>query len=188
MLWTPTTILLHALWCWQFALSCAAEVLLLMAIATSYQNLWGAGREVPPTWAWVLFAVNGLLAVLVVAEICLYANSNLSPNLYLGLQTGKLAYATLIFVLFLAFSNMPKTDGLRDLFQEIIGILVFYTPWILNFVLAVLIKLTEKNSVKEEVTGSENAENSPERAPLLPAQIPGPKLPSQRMAVQRYPS
>lgn len=62
------------------------------------------------------------------------------------------------------------------------------TPWILTFVLAVLIKLTEKNSVKEEVTGSENAENSPERAPLLPAQIPGPKLPSQRMAVQRYPS
>jgi hypothetical protein len=50
MRWTPTTILLHALWSWQFALSCAAEVLLLMAIATSYQDLWGARREVPPKY------------------------------------------------------------------------------------------------------------------------------------------
>lgn len=50
MLWTPTTILLHALWSWQFALSCAAEVLLLMAIATSYQDLWGAKHEVPPAY------------------------------------------------------------------------------------------------------------------------------------------
>jgi hypothetical protein len=61
-------------------------------------------------------------------------------------------------------------------------------PWILTFVLAVLIKLTEKKPAKEELTGGENAENSPERAPLLPAHIPSPKLPSQRLAVQRYPS
>jgi hypothetical protein len=73
----------------------------------------------------VLFVVTGLLAVLVIVEICLYANSNLSPNLYLGLQTGKLAYATLIFVLFLAFSNMPSTESLWDLFLRITEILVF---------------------------------------------------------------
>jgi hypothetical protein len=73
----------------------------------------------------VLFIVTGLLAVLVIAEICLYANSTLSPNLYLGLQTGKLAYATLIFVLLLAFSNMHSTEGIFDLFLKIIEILVF---------------------------------------------------------------
>jgi hypothetical protein len=72
----------------------------------------------------VLFIVTGLLAVLVIAEICLYANSTLSPNLYLGLQTGKLAYATLIFVL-LPFSNMHSTEGIFDLFLKIIEILVF---------------------------------------------------------------
>jgi hypothetical protein len=51
-----------------------------------------------------------------------------------------------------------------------------------------MIKLTEKKLVKEEANGNENAETSPERAPLLPAQIPSPRLPSQRIAVQRYPS
>jgi hypothetical protein len=50
-----------------------------------------------------------MLAVLVVAEICLYANAQLPPNLYLGLQIGKLAYATLMFILFLVYSNMPDS-------------------------------------------------------------------------------
>jgi hypothetical protein len=45
MLWTPTTILLHALWFWQFLLSCAGEVILLFAIAMSSQDLWGAPRH-----------------------------------------------------------------------------------------------------------------------------------------------
>jgi hypothetical protein len=61
-------------------------------------------------------------------------------------------------------------------------------PWILTFFLAVLIKLTENKSAKEEIIGNGNPETSPERARLLPAQIPSPRLPSQRLAVQRYPS
>jgi hypothetical protein len=67
-----------------------------------------------------LFAVTGLLAVLVIAEICLYANAQLSPNLYLGLQTGKLAYATLIFILFLIFSNMPDSKYVGHFLVEIV--------------------------------------------------------------------
>jgi hypothetical protein len=42
MRWTPTTILLHALWSWQFLLSCAV---LLFVISMSPQDLWGAPRH-----------------------------------------------------------------------------------------------------------------------------------------------
>jgi hypothetical protein len=59
-------------------------------------------------------------------------------------------------------------------------------PWILSFCIAIIIKIREHKPVKQKAV--ENVEAAPERAPLLPAQIPSPLSPHQRVAVQRYPS
>ena len=55
MVWTPTTLLLHLLWAWQFALYCAGEVFLLFAIAMASDLGWSEDRGVPlsvlpPSW------------------------------------------------------------------------------------------------------------------------------------------
>ncbi|KAH8786438.1 hypothetical protein F5882DRAFT_403765 [Hyaloscypha sp. PMI_1271] len=185
MQWTPTTLLLHLLWGWQFALCCAGEVVLLLAIGGATTAIGGAKRPVAPARAWLLFIATGFSAVLVLGEVCLFANDQLTPILFLAFQTGKLAYAVLVFILFLVFSTMPEMEYLRHFVLEIV---VFCPPWILTFFLAVLIQVAAQAPVKQEAIGNGDAETAPERAPLLPAQIPSPRLPSQRIAVQRYPS
>ena len=52
--------------------------------------------------------MNAVLAILIIGEICLYANAQLSPNLYLGLQIGCLLYATVFLGLYCAFWGLPK--------------------------------------------------------------------------------
>jgi len=47
MVWTPSTLLLHLLWSWQFALFCAGEVLLFFAIATASGLGWAEDHAVP---------------------------------------------------------------------------------------------------------------------------------------------
>lgn len=183
MKWTPTTLLLHLLWGWQFALCCAGEVVLLLAIGGATTAIGGATR--PVAWAWLLFIATAFSAVLVLGEVCLFANDQLTPIIFLGFQTGKLAYAVLVFILFLVFSTMHETEYL---WHFVLGVAVFCPPWILTFFLAVLIQVAAQTPVKQEAIGNGDAEIAPERAPLLPAQIPSPRLPSQRIAVQRYPS
>jgi hypothetical protein len=143
MLWTPTTLLLHLLWSWQFVLACAGEVALLYGISYIVSNVLGSEPKSPgyipspsPTinllnsllipinrWLWVFFALTLLLAIVIIAEICLYANAGLSPNLYLGLQTAKLLYAAVTFGLFLAFSSIPTNEYL---WRFILGIFVYW--------------------------------------------------------------
>jgi len=50
MQWTPTTLLLHLLWGWQFALCCAGEVVLLLAIGGATTAIGGAKRPVAPAY------------------------------------------------------------------------------------------------------------------------------------------
>ncbi|PMD57551.1 uncharacterized protein K444DRAFT_631742 [Hyaloscypha bicolor E] len=201
MKWTPTTLLLHLLWGWQFALCCAGEVVLLLAIGGATTAIGGATRpvayfscvlflyepnsDIKHSWAWLLFIATAFSAVLVLGEVCLFANDQLTPIIFLGFQTGKLAYAVLVFILFLVFSTMHETEYL---WHFVLGVAVFCPPWILTFFLAVLIQVAAQTPVKQEAIGNGDAEIAPERAPLLPAQIPSPRLPSQRIAVQRYPS
>jgi len=124
------------------------------------------------------------LVIIIIAEICLYANAQLSPNLYLCLQTGKLLYSILVFGLFLAFSSIP---GKEYFWQFVVGIALYWPPWLLSFSTAVLIKLARRPDLKQK-SAENNAEAPSERALLLPHQIPSPRLPSQRVAVQRYPN
>ena len=58
-------------------------------------------------WLWILFALTGFFAILVVVEICLYANAQLSSTLYLSFQSLKLADAIVLFLLFLAYADTP---------------------------------------------------------------------------------
>ncbi|PMD39241.1 hypothetical protein L207DRAFT_584621 [Hyaloscypha variabilis F] len=209
MVWTPSTLLLHLLWSWQFALFCAGEVLLFFAIATASGLGWAEDHAVP-AWAWIIFFVTLLLIITVIAEICAFANDILSPLLYLGLQTLKLVYATVIFVLFVVFFS--HSAYFLDLKRFVFGIVVFWyafsyylsfmnigagilkiysPPWFITFFLAIFIYLTTPSSVNQKSAESienGNVEAATERAPLLPTQIPSPRLPSQRIAVQRYPS
>jgi hypothetical protein len=109
--------------------------------------------------------------------------------LYLGLQTLKLVYATVIFVLFVVFFS--HSAYFLDLKRFVFGIVVFCPPWFITFFLAIFIYLTTPSSVNQKSAESienGNVEAATERAPLLPTQIPSPRLPSQRIAVQRYPS
>jgi hypothetical protein len=64
-----------------------------------------------------------LLVITIIAEICLYANAQLSPNLYLALQTVKLFYAVLVFGLFLAFSSIT---GKEYFWQFVVGMVVYW--------------------------------------------------------------
>jgi hypothetical protein len=66
--------------------------------------------------------VTLVLAILIIAEICLYANEQLSPNFYLALQTGKLVYAALVFGLFVAFWHIPK----EYFWRFILGAVVYW--------------------------------------------------------------
>ena len=138
MQWTPTTLLLHLLWGWQFALCCAGEVVLLLAIGGATTAIGGAKRPVAPayfsyvlflyepnsdikhSWAWLLFIATAFSAVLVLGEVCLFANDQLTPIIFLGFQTGKLAYAVLVFILFLVFSTMREMEYLWHFVLEIV--------------------------------------------------------------------
>ncbi|KAE9372432.1 hypothetical protein N431DRAFT_558270 [Stipitochalara longipes BDJ] len=189
LIWTPTTLLLHLLWAWQFALFCAGEVLLFFAIATATGLGWAKDERVP-AWAWIIFVITLILVITVMVEICLYANDDLSPVLYLGFQSLKLVYATVIFILFLVFfSHSPDTLDLKRL---AFGIVVFCPPWFMTFFLAIFICLTTPSPTVAQKAAESiengNIERAAERTPLLPSQIPSPTLPSQRLAVQRYPS
>jgi len=183
IIWKPSTLILHLLWAWQFMLACAGEVFLLFGIKSIEQDIAGSSHHPSPIWLWVFFILTLLLVITVIAEICLYANAQLSSNLYFALQTVKLLYAVLVFGLFLAFSSIPGKAYFR---QFVVGILIYWPPWLLSFTIATLIQLTPPPDTKQKA--AQNVEAPSERAPLLPSQIPSPRHPSQRVAVQRYPS
>jgi hypothetical protein len=63
-----------------------------------------------------------LLVITIIAEICLFANAELSPNLFLALQTTKLFYAALVFALFLAFSSIV---GKEYFWQFVVGLALY---------------------------------------------------------------
>lgn len=94
LVWTPTTLLLHLLWGWQFALSCALQAYLFFTLALS-----GLLTDTPTflTYIYIFFFLNILLILAIIAEICLYANALLTPNIYLSTQIGKLVYVGVFF-------------------------------------------------------------------------------------------
>lgn len=88
--------------------------------------------------AWLLFIATGFSAVLVLGEVCLFANDQLTPILFLAFQTGKLAYAVLVFILFLVFSTMSEMEYLRHFVLDIV--VFWYVFHCLQFDMSALVR------------------------------------------------
>jgi hypothetical protein len=65
MQWTPTTLLFHFLWSWQFALCCIGEAMLLFGIAGAVTGIGGSKGPDAPAYHFPdsLFPMNPTLTL-----------------------------------------------------------------------------------------------------------------------------
>ncbi|KAK0112272.1 hypothetical protein ONS96_001520 [Cadophora gregata f. sp. sojae] len=187
MRWERDALILHFVWSWQFIVCCCMEVIIMAEIMGSTISADYKNREMRLWYAF--FVLTLIILITIVAEICLFANSHLEVNKWLGLQIFKVAFAATAFGIYVGCAGSPGPGDHRvciphlgswrtqEQRRETIGGLVgFWTPWIAGLVCGITAKLQDGRQRKEDFVVEEEA-----RRPLLPRRISA----GERRAVYR---
>ncbi|KAL2065743.1 hypothetical protein VTL71DRAFT_3413 [Oculimacula yallundae] len=188
MRWDVNALILHFFWGWQFILACAMELFFTMCVITLGDNhLTHDNIEIIS--AYTFFTLTLTLVIVLLTEICFFANSHLEVNKWLILQIVKFVYAATVFG-FYAY----MFAGCKDYIENCTSMFVWRgnwvdvrrtwivlggfcrPPWITGLVLGSIMKLQDRKMSTKDFVVEEEV-----RRPLLPRAISS----AERRAVYR---
>ncbi|KAH8667404.1 hypothetical protein BGZ60DRAFT_49004 [Tricladium varicosporioides] len=169
MRWTSDVILLHFFWSWQFV-----ACILLAGNAFYWGTTRGIADSPPPPlsislyltsprsihsqslltfYSYVIMCCTSITMLIIVVEVCVFANNLMTSNIYILVQLGKLAYMAALWPCLMTGHGMPLLCRPQWLCAPLL------LPYLCTTIDALVVKGRERKSKAR----------SPERRPLLGA-------------------
>lgn len=151
MRWTSDVILLHFFWSWQFV-----ACILLAGNAFYWGTTRGIADSPPPPLSisfYVIMCCTSITMLIIVVEVCVFANNLMTSNIYILVQLGKLAYMAALWPCLMTGHGMPLLCRPQWLCAPLL------LPYLCTTIDALVVKGRERKSKAR----------SPERRPLLGA-------------------